>query len=95
MTIRRNLVGLSFVLVMAVCSQRSFAADPPKPKTEPGKPAKKAVPANRLEAQLSKAFKLWDRNKDNAIDKDEIEEALAPKSTGKKGAPAPLFAGIR
>lgn len=89
MTISRNLVSFCTVLLLAANSAFSFAAAPAKPKAETTKPTKKAVPASKLEAQLGKAFKLWDRNKDDAVDKDELDKALLPKTTGKKGAPAP------
>lgn len=64
------------------------AKEPAKVKPESSKPAKstKRSPgaAGKIEGQLFRAFKLWDHNKDDAVEKEELEKAYAPKVGANK-----------
>lgn len=88
---RALLVG---VILSLTTTSRS--AEPTKAKPEPVKPAKKSPgAAGKVESQLAKAFKLWDRNKDDAVDKDELEKVFVPKAASKKGPAAAAAADPR
>lgn len=72
---------LSLVLIVIALPSLLLAAD--KPKAE-----KKPAIAGKVGGQLQKTFKLWDKNKDESVDKEELEKyyaRLKPK-TAKKGA---------
>jgi hypothetical protein len=64
------------------------AKEPAKVKPESSRPAKstKRSPgaAGKIERQLFSAFKLWDRNKDDAVVKEELEKALAANVVANK-----------
>lgn len=72
------LVALAFPFV-------AFAA---KPKPNEGKPAASSQAVN---GQLQKTFKLWDKNKDNSVNQEELEKSFYSKLKApakKKGVAA-------
>lgn len=73
----------------------AFAAKPKKApegenaeaSAEQPKPVKGKKPvdaAGKIESQLQKTFKIWDRNKDDSIDKEELEKFYARLKAKRK-----------
>ena len=86
MIIRLPRIAL-FTVIAVVFATGLLAAD----KAEKAAQKKAAAASSKLAGSMQKTFKLWDRNKDDAADKDELEKMYvkpAPKAKKKGAAPA-------
>ena len=76
-----------FTVIAVVFATGLMAAD----KAEKAAQKKAAAASSKLAGSMQKTFKLWDRNKDDAADKEELEKMYvkpAPKAKKKGAAPA-------
>lgn len=69
---------VAVTLLVVACPMSVFAAAKAKPK-ESKVDKKPALSSGAVNGQLQKTFKLWDKNKDDSVDQQELEKFFSVK----------------